>query len=240
MNTRDQIYETNDGSLTLFNQDISECYHSKGGAKWESEHLYIKSSGIEAFFENHNTAVSSVLDVGLGLGYNACTTIEAWMKSSGKKDLYLTSLEYNETLIESLATNSGRWQKGWCETWQTWCSALTPAPGGKSATLRHPVSGKHIFWNLYSGNAKDVIETISTKPWTHIWQDPFSPEKNPELWNPEWFSILKKKSGADCRLMTYSVARQVKDALSLGGWAWKKIPASGPKRHWLAANPAES
>lgn len=240
MDTKEQIFETSDGSLTLFNKEISECYHSKGGAKWESEALYINSSGIRNHFENLNTAEASVLDVGLGLGYNACSTIEAWMKSSGIKDLFLISLEYDASLIEGLIKNSGSWQTGWSEEWLLWCSSLRRASDNWNTVLSHPSGQKSLYWTIYSGNAREVVGHIKSKPWTHIWQDPFSPEKNPELWTPDWFSTIRQNSTDDCKLMTYSVARQVKDSLIAGGWNWKKIPAAGPKRSWLEANPADS
>ena len=41
MNTT--IVKTNDGSDTILNKDINECYHSKHGAIVEAKHIFIKN-----------------------------------------------------------------------------------------------------------------------------------------------------------------------------------------------------
>ena len=44
----------------------------------------------------------------------------------------------------------------------------------------------------------------------------------------------------NCVLMTYSVARVVKDSLNAGGWNFEKIPAPGKKSAWLRASKAQN
>jgi tRNA 5-methylaminomethyl-2-thiouridine biosynthesis bifunctional protein len=72
-----------------------------------------------------------------------------------------------------------------------------------------------------------------------VWQDPFSPQKNPTMWSAEWFARVREVSATGCTLMTYSVARAVRDALAASGWSVAKIPTSiRMKRHWLRATPS--
>ena len=47
----------------------------------------------------------------------------------------------------------------------------------------------------------------------------------------------KEKSEQNCTLITYSVARIVKDNLEKSSWKWQKIsPSKGDKKNWLKAN----
>ncbi|ULT22418.1 hypothetical protein KUH03_23730 [Sphingobacterium sp. E70] len=41
---------TADGSKTLYNAEIGECYHSKHGAVQESKHVFIKT-GLDHFVQ---------------------------------------------------------------------------------------------------------------------------------------------------------------------------------------------
>lgn len=67
---------TNDGSTTLYNGEIDECYHSMFGARHESMHIFI-DSGLKLC---HKTPIN-VLEVGFGTGLNAfLTALEAEKK----------------------------------------------------------------------------------------------------------------------------------------------------------------
>ena len=244
MSQVNELHRTDDGSHSLFNHEISECYHSKRGALWESRELYIKGSGIHKRLNQEKedeAAVVAVLDVGLGLGYNAHATIDAWEQSPGLQDLHLYSLERNSGLIESLLSGTGSWQSEWPEGWIR--RGHNFQDDGEAsytgAVFSHPVSGRQLTWRICSGNAVHQQKFFQHASIDFIWQDPFSPEKNPELWTKDWFSLLKDHARINCVLMTYSVARVVKDALEAAGWSWKKIAAGGSKRSWLKAVRAE-
>ena len=70
-----------------------------------------------------------------------------------------------------------------------------------------------------------------------IWQDAFSPRKNPDLWSADWFDKLKKSASPDAHLFTYSVAGTVKEALTTSGWQYEKIKRNDSlhKKQWLKA-----
>ena len=64
---------TNDGSTTLYNGEIDECYHSMFGARNESMHIFIESGLKQCCKKPIN-----VLEVGFGTGLNAfLTALEA-------------------------------------------------------------------------------------------------------------------------------------------------------------------
>ena len=68
MNTT--IVKTNDGSDTILNKDINECYHSKHGAIVEAKHIFIKNGLL-----NLKKNKTKILEVGFGSGLNTLLTL---------------------------------------------------------------------------------------------------------------------------------------------------------------------
>lgn len=241
MTSLGKVIETADGSLSLIHPEHDECYHSHGGALWEAQSLYCQASGFKEQLEQQNKTIY-VLDVGLGLSYNACSTLDAWFHSSGASSLVMHSLEVNPMLVAALSKNKGPWQANWPAHWQSWCSSLkaTDKESVFSSQIKHPKNpDSSAQWTIHVGDALKTCQTLQQDleaAWDFIWQDPFSPEKNPSMWNKEWFAILKANSNENTKLLTYSVARLVKNALMDAGWEYQKVKATGPKRHWLRAS----
>src|SRR4051812_14403400 len=91
---------TDDGSLSLVHPTHGEAYHSRLGATAEARLLYVESSGIKAAFAAQRPV--AVLDVGLGLGYNARETLQAWAQTPRPGALSLLSLEIDPDLVRAL------------------------------------------------------------------------------------------------------------------------------------------
>jgi len=222
-----EIVLTKDGSFTARHPECDQEFHSLEGARFEAEHLYIKGSGI-AF----DTEQLTVLDVGMGLGYNALTTIEAWASCAGAIDLNLISLEKDPVLVEHLNSQTGPWQSNWSEQWK---SFLNISIENGMRVVPHPNGRSFLRWKIFAVEASSDFHWAADQKFNFIWQDPFSLPHNPELWSAEWFSKLKQHAAANATLMTYSVARGVKDALTHSGWNWSLIATPGVKRHWMRA-----
>ncbi len=68
-----KIITTEDGSHSLFDEELNETYHSTKGALGESQHVFIKE-GLEHFLKENEVSGLSILEVGLGTGLNAFLT----------------------------------------------------------------------------------------------------------------------------------------------------------------------
>lgn len=238
------LVETDDGTFTMRHPDINEEYHSIGGALLEAEGLYRDASGLCYHLKRTKSKQSlAVLDVGLGLAYNALTTIQAWLNEIDPVDLTLISLEINETLVTELQSLKAPWIKGWPDSWSNLLKQLLKA---ENSEINHYIcQSKHPHHNHASLTWKIIIGDASNAPvqlakenqmkFDFIWQDPFSPQKNPDLWSAEWFEKIKSISDKNAILMTYSVAGTVRQALENASWHFKKIPAKGKKKQWLKA-----
>jgi tRNA U34 5-methylaminomethyl-2-thiouridine-forming methyltransferase MnmC len=232
----DLARQTADGSWTLAHPEHSEWYHSMAGALTEARHLYVVASGIRSEFERGSGV--RVVDVGLGLGYNALATVDAWLQSGAKAHLQILSLENDEALFHALRSGDAPWQISWNPFWIEALKGLRrESPNLWRGVIQGPGGGE-LDWRVILGDARSdaSISLLQTSgPYDYVWQDPFSPKKNPNMWAAEWFSVLGLVVACNGCLMTYSVARKVRDALEISGWQVEKIPTTSHKKNWLRA-----
>jgi len=234
----EDIVETQDGSLTIRDPASGECYHSTEGALLESRELYINRSGIKERLQESSQIC--VLDIGLGLAYNALSTISEWYVH-GACDLIIMSLEKEPELVSQMARGLASWQSKWPRLWMEWSLSLKPATippetdldPSYIAKLIHPQTKKVCEWKILIGDAAHI--NALPMAFDFFWQDPFSPEKNPELWSSTWFALLIRHSNPQAVLMSYSVARKTKDALTQGGFQVQRMETPTRKKHWLKA-----
>lgn len=235
------LRKTADGSLTLYNDKYNQLYSSEEGAFLEANSLYIKGSGFEAYCQKkHETSSKRVkiCDVGLGLGYNAVSSLSAWFKGGGTFELEVLSLENDYELFGLLREAKGSWQEGWDSALLSYSKGFEELEEGVwQKTLIHPSSGKTAKWLVYLGDARDTLKKYkdSFQDLDYIWQDAFSPLECPELWDDSWFGALSDLSHSGTCLMTYSVAKSVRDVLDNCGWDLEKIETPTKKRSWLKA-----
>jgi tRNA U34 5-methylaminomethyl-2-thiouridine-forming methyltransferase MnmC len=230
-----QALPTEDGSFTVFSERYSQTYHSKDGARFESQKLYIECSSIQGQL-NADHAVT-VLDVGLGLGYNALTTVDAWWNC--RAPMHMVSLEHNAALVQELLSTKGAWQANWPEHWKSLCENFKSAGADRVQLVAQNPLGVSLHWDILIGDAQQTLAHYEGPALNYIWQDAFSSGVNPELWSADWFALLKDRADKNAELLTYSAARVVKDALTTSGWAWELIKGSGNKKHWLKATPKD-
>lgn len=228
---------TTDGSLTVRHLEHGQEFHSNDGAKFEAWNLYVTTSGFLKAIELDSRDPIRILDVGMGLGYNAAASIAAWLGSSGVCDVEMISLENNQRLIEVVAGAAAPWQKGWSDDWMAGPRSLNKTTVGYQAYLNHPRTKKNLRWTIIAGDAAAFRLNDGHPGFDFIWQDPFTPELNPSMWSTGWFQKLLKISHSECVLVTYSVARIVKNALDEAGWLYERVQTPGRKRHWLKARP---
>lgn len=233
-----EVVATADGSLTVKHADADECYHSTTGALFEAETLYIHHSGLRSALRlEEDSSLIHVLDVGMGLAYNALSTIKAWQEAPNPPALSLVSLEVNAALVEAIAAATAPWQRGWSQEWLEWGSALVQvSPFEWHATLFHPMTKSKCSWRVLIGDGAALdLQEQDVGPFHFIWQDPFSPARNPVLWTAAWFTKLKTVAAPTTLLMTYSVARIVRDNLAAAGWQPERFNTGLQKRQWLRA-----
>jgi len=193
--------ETEDGSKTLFSETFGEACHSSSGAVTETQLHYIKGCAIA------ERLPSTILEVGFGLGIGFLETL----KTYDKRPFHFISLEIDRDLVNWFALQ---------HTQLKWVDDSTMEGIINNATL-----------TILVGDArKTLLSYVRDHSWQAIYQDAFSPKRNPILWTKEWFSFLRKHSSEDVIMSTYSASSSVRKSMIEAGWKLSKGEKFGPKR----------
>lgn len=218
-----RIITTEDGSHSLFNEELNETYHSTRGAKGESLHVFIEE-GFNYWVNQHNKQELSILEIGLGTGLNALLT--GMMAEEKKIHVRYVSLEpfpVDETIYRNLNY-------------------------GTTSTEQNLLDSIHTcFWNkdtLFSdfynfSKRRDKLEDYqSENTFDLIYFDAFAPSKQPGVWSVEnlqkCFDLLNPAG----ILTTYCAQGQFKRNLESVGFHVETLPgAMGKKEMVRAAKP---
>jgi len=201
-----EIILTSDGTKTMYSHRFKECYHStKDGALNESLYKHV----VPAFNLVKKDKIN-ILDICYGLGFNTLSSIYYYKKYAPSTELTIYSPEFDKDLIKSL--KSFEYPKEF-ENLKDIINAL-------SDNFYYKDEQTKII--ILIGDAREEIKKIDKKI-DIIYQDAFSPKKNPSLWTKEWFGDLKNISSKDVILTTYSVATPVRLALYENGFNIYKL-----------------
>lgn len=216
-----KIILTDDGSSSVFDDETGESYHSRFGAKTESEWIFIEAG---YHFSKSEKNELSVFEVGFGTGLNALLTSIYAVRDK-------ISIDY--TAIEAFPLTKDI-------TENLYYPELLNDP-----------EAEVYFKTLHAGgNAKTKINNFFTFTLIHsklenwkgaenqfdlVYFDAFSPEVQPELWTQEIFSNIFSCMKSGGTLVTYSCKGIVKRALKANGFIIEKLPGPKGKREILRA-----
>lgn len=205
---------TADGSWTLRNPIYKEYYRSVYGAKTESRKIFIDSCEIRKKIEEKSNV--SIIEIGLGLGINLSETLSVFDECDcPDKYINYIALEKDLSGLEHAIT-------------------LEILPIGRLKIFKKLIETREyedarikIF--VIKGDARYNIKKISNN-FDAIYLDPFSSEKNPELWTYDFIRELKKRMKDDAILATYSSAFSFRGALIRSGFYVGDIESLGRRR----------
>lgn len=215
---KNKLVITNDGSHSIFNPEINECYHSKHGAIVEAEHVFIRNG-----FSAVNKQCLNILEIGFGTGLNAILTSQ---KAVQKK------VTVNYQTIELYPVSENNYSK----------LNFTDLIGIEQNELLKLHTTKweekckiNDFFNLTKFNT-DLAKYTTDSKFDIIYFDAFSPEKQPELWTNTIFMKMHNYLKEDGFLVTYCAKGIVKRTMKAVGF--EIIVLDGPlgKRQMTRAN----
>ena len=223
---------TDDGSRTLLRQGTEDAFHSGCGAKSETRHVYLESTGVLDRLKAGES--TSVLEVGLGTSMAMLMTVDVAIRNG--TPLFYLALEKDWISSETLGFLR---PNDWVE--QTWL--VESYLSFRESLPRHPSRGSYL-WEVDQDRVVrvEIGDAISWRPlesilFDAIYFDPFCPESAPEFWTSEYLSLMRRLVRSSGRIATYSCSRPVRDAFGAAGWVVERIP--GPpdgKREILRAS----
>lgn len=223
------ISVTTDGSKTLQSARYGQTFHSHKGAVTEARHVFLEASGVASSL--HCGEATHVLEVGYGTGLNFFLTADLALATGAV--LSYTALEQDllrSAVIRGLAYTCYLADADLLTAFLAFRSELPD----KVSAGRYVFTYKQIRLELLVGEA--TVQALPADSFDAVYQDAFSPDANPELWTPTFFSKLRSVLKPGAALTTYSVKGEVRRCLAALGFKVKKLP--GPvhgKREMLCA-----
>ncbi|WP_294238732.1 tRNA (5-methylaminomethyl-2-thiouridine)(34)-methyltransferase MnmD [Chryseobacterium sp. sg2396] len=196
-----EIKTTNDGSKTLFINELNENYHSHHGALQEAEHVFIKN-GLNLI--NHYEI--NILELGFGTGLNVLVTINEYLKTDKSHVInYFTLEKYpvNEAEINDLAyfdlfdnpEFKNIYQKIHLADWE------------KSTEIIKGFNLKKIQCDFFD------LKNIDLPAINLVYYDCFGARVQPDLWEKPLFEMVSDKMAVNGLLTTYSSKGNVRRIL---------------------------
>ena len=207
-----EIITTEDGSSSIINKNLNECYHSTSGAINESKHIFIENGLLACKKKILNT-----LEVGFGTGLNALLTQIICDKNKTINNYH--SIENLPILSKDyLALN--------------YCKQLN-IKDDNFMKMHNSSWGEKITISKYFSLLKINIDLQTFNPTTKydlIYFDAFSPNKQPELWTYNIFKKLYKNLNNNGILITYCAKGAFKRTLKEIGFEVSSIDGPIGKR----------
>lgn len=205
------VIETEDGSKTLYSQYFEENCHSTVGARAETIFQYIHGCNIRS------KNPPKILEIGFGAGVGFEETYKYLSKL--KIPFHFVSLEMDSKLPFWFIENN----------------ELNIETKFNLNENHFELIHDHFQLDILIGDArKTVLNWIKDKDFLNyfncIYQDPFSPKKNPRLWTSEWFNNLYQISSEDVELSSYCSSIGFRKALIETGWIVSEGGSFGRKR----------
>jgi chorismate dehydratase len=214
------LLQTEDGTSTLFLEEYAQAMHSVSGAYEESLLKHVIPSEILT----NESADLFVLDTGFGLGYNVLALINEFQKKDTEQVLNIFSLEKERSFLQFM--NSIRFNDRRDDIY----SFI------KKVYVEGEVVYRGINIKLLIGDARITINSLQNLKFHAVFQDPFSPSKNPELWTVDYFRKLKEIMDEKGIITTYSSADHIRRAMMEAGFILSRGPSVGKKREGTLAS----
>jgi len=218
---------TGDDSITFYNEEYDETYHSVTGAVEEAFKKFVEPALSFVKDKNH----VRVLDVGFGLGYNSAAALDRIFELNPECEASIVGLEKDKEILRVIPGLSCLQIKNY-DIIKEMIKCM--GRGGAKDKYEYEKGGVRLTLLLY--DAVKSIRSVNSL-FDIVFLDPFSPRKNPELWTESFFKELRKRIRQDGVLTTYSCARRVRENLRRAGFKVFDGPCVGRRSPSSIATP---
>jgi tRNA U34 5-methylaminomethyl-2-thiouridine-forming methyltransferase MnmC len=202
-----KLVKTKDNSLTFYNEEVEDYYHSQSGAKEEAFEKHAKALGVDSVKN------PVIFDVCFGLGYNTAAAVDL------VKNAVIYCFENDKEILKKIPEIDADFSS------YSLIKAFVKQFLEKGINKYEKDNIKLI---MVFGDAKKKIKEVNEKA-DFVFFDAFSPKKVPDMWTKEFFLDIYHKMNINGKLSTYSCAKFVRDNLKQAGFLVKDGPIIGRK-----------
>jgi len=207
--------------------DFDDIYFSTDGGLEESHAVFLDGCGLPQRWQNSQRFV--IGELGFGSGLNFLATWQMWEESKPSSGhLHFVSIEKfpfdKEQLTQALSA--------WPQLSDKAAALLRQWPGRVKGI--HRLHFGDVTLTLVHDAIDPALESLDMK--ADAWfLDGFSPTKNPDMWSGGVIKKLAALSSPGARLASFTVAGDVRRALTEAGFEVVRKEGFGRKRHRLEA-----
>jgi tRNA U34 5-methylaminomethyl-2-thiouridine-forming methyltransferase MnmC len=218
--TLPQLVLTEDGSHTLFLQELNETYHSTHGAIDESTCVFF-NNGLNHF---KSKKVINVLEIGFGTGLNSLLAF-LYAEKNAINIKYIGIEKFPIPL--SLAQTLNYTERLGANEYDQIFNQIHQAASNETIELSSKFS--------FQKKIMDVSDFESSEKFDIVFFDAFSPDKNPDLWTYKALQKMYQHLKTPGILSTYCAKGSVKRALKEIGFRLEHPPGPKGKREITTA-----
>ncbi|MEO0751408.1 MAG: tRNA (5-methylaminomethyl-2-thiouridine)(34)-methyltransferase MnmD [Pseudomonadota bacterium] len=199
---------------------FDDPYFSLEDGLAETRHVFLAGNDLPGRFGDG----FHIAELGFGTGLNLLAALALWRESGQPGRLCFTSFEAYPLSPEEMIRAHAAFPE-----LQDLAQALAP----HWAHLPQ-IELADLSFRLIEGDARETLTAWDGM--ADAWfLDGFSPAKNPELWGDEILAQVHAHTTREGTAATYSAAGCVRRGLSAAGFAVKRAPGYGRKRHMTRA-----
>lgn len=211
-----EIFETQDGSHSIYSQQYGVSYHSKYGAIQESRHVFI-NAGL--YFKTLQQKALAILEIGFGTGLNALLTFDEAERQH--LNIQYEAIEaFPISLDEAAQLN--------------YPTLLTAANLQTIFTTLHQCTWEEQHQLSPHFSIKKVCKSFQEIQYNDqfdlIYFDAFAPSAQPELWEPPFLALMYNALRPSGILVTYCAKGSVKRAFKAVGFQLEALTGPPGKR----------
>ena len=215
---------TEDGSISFYNTEIEESYHSKSGALEEALKKHVEPSNIKT-----KKDFTIIGDLFFGLGYNTIVAIKTFLENNPEGIIQVFAFENDLSIIQKL--NEIKLP----EEYEPYKNIIIELIDEKNKRLQKEdydlfvYESEQIIISLYLGDIKKTLSLISDESFEIVFFDPFSPKKQGLFWSETFLEEVYRVMDKNSVLTTYSCAKKVRENMTRVGFKIFDGPIIGRK-----------
>ena len=227
---------TGDGSTSLYSENFDQLYHNPNGAVAESRHVFFETPGLTDAIKTDEHL--TLFETGFGSGLNLLLVLDLLERtgSTCKVDFYsIEAYPINANLVDDFEFRD---EPGLSDALHHLKQIFQRIQPG----LNRFVISRQLTLYLFYGTFEAFFE--ENRELTHLpkrvdtfLHDPFSPDKNPEVWTKNVFEKLLAAGSKSCMLATYCAASAARAAMAAAGWKVARARGALGKREMTVASP---